>query len=270
MDWPTDTLAGIYLSLFAFGLIFSVASLLLGAAHGHAHLPGSHHLGHLGHSGHGGHVGGVDQAGHAHAGHGAHTVHAGHGGQGGQPGHAGTAASGHHDLGVPGPSPVNVSTAMIFVTWFGAAGYILRAYYGSLAAVSFLVATVAGLAGAWLVYLFLAKLLWRHQTELDPANYQIVGTLGRLSSPIRAGGTGEIVYSLDGKQCVDGARSTDGSTLPLGAEVVIARYEGGLAYVEPLATWRARDALAPGEPFIGEPTEPIEPLDHPPPGRRRG
>jgi membrane protein implicated in regulation of membrane protease activity len=262
MDWPTDTLAGIYLSLFAFGLIFSVASLLLGAAHGHAHLPGGHHLGHLGHAGHAGHG--------AHAGDAGHAGHASHGAQGGQPGQPGTGATGHHDLGVPGPSPLNISTAMIFVTWFGAAGYILRAYYGSLAGVSFLVATVAGLAGAWLVYLFLVKVLWGHQTELDPANYQIVGTLGRLSSPIRAGGTGEIVYSLDGKQCVDGARSADGSTLPLGAEVVIARYEGGLAYVEPLATWRARDALAPGEPFIGEPIEPIEPLDHPPPGRRRG
>src|SRR5919206_5319459 len=174
MNWPTDTLAGIYLSLFAFGLIFSIASLLLGAAHGHAHLPGSDHLGHLGHVGHA-HAGHVAEAGHA--------GHVGHGAQGGQPGAVGTGATGHHDLGVPGPSPLNVSTAMIFVTWFGAAGYILRAYYGSLAGGSFLVATVAGLAGAWLVYLFLARILWRHQTELDPANYQIVGTAGGVSGP---------------------------------------------------------------------------------------
>ena len=37
MNWPTDTLAGVYLFLFAFGLIFSVVSLLLGTAHGHLH-----------------------------------------------------------------------------------------------------------------------------------------------------------------------------------------------------------------------------------------
>jgi hypothetical protein len=30
MVWPADTLAGVYLFLFAFGLIFSAVSLLLG------------------------------------------------------------------------------------------------------------------------------------------------------------------------------------------------------------------------------------------------
>jgi hypothetical protein len=30
VSWPSDTLAGVYLFLFAFGLIFGVASLLLG------------------------------------------------------------------------------------------------------------------------------------------------------------------------------------------------------------------------------------------------
>ncbi len=219
VGWPSDTLAGIYLFLFAFGLIFSVASLVLGA--------GGDDLLDLG------------------------------GGEGAEAGGSGDGQSG-------GPSPFSISTAMIFLTWFGAAGYILRAYYGSAAALSFLVATVAGLVGGWLVYLFLARVLWRHQTELNPADYQVVGAVGRISSSIRSGGTGEVIYLLDGKQRVDGARSADGSGLPLGVEVIITRYEGGLAYVEPLASWAARRGEAADEPFIGQP---IEPLDHPPPGR---
>ena len=256
MIWPTDTLAGIYLTLFAFGIVFSVASLVLGVAHGHLHLPGGHHLGHLGHAGDAGHVG--------HPGHGLHLNHAGEGAPGVQAGHGGDAAAADHGASMAAPSPVNVSTAMIFVTWFGAAGYILRAYYSSAAALSFLVATVAGLVGGWLVYLFLVRVLWRHQAELNPADYQVVGALGRISSSIRSGGTGEVVYVLDGKQRVDGARSADGSGLPLGVEVIITRYEGGLAYVESLTSWAARGGEAADEPFIGQP---IEPLDHPPPGQ---
>lgn len=237
MDWPTDTLAGVYLFLFAFGLLFSVASLLLGAAHGHAHLPGGH--GHLGHTG---------QAAPGAHGHGAHAPAYGH-------------AAGHgHDTHAAAPAPVNISTAMVFLTWFGAAGYILRVYADAVVGASLLAAVLAGLAGAALVYLFLSRVLWRGQTELDPANYVIDGTLARVSAPIHPGGTGEVVYALDRKQQVAGARGLAGETIPVGAEVEIVRYEGGLAYVRP---WTG--ALSDG-PFSGLP---IEPLSLPPPERGR-
>ena len=204
--WPDDTLAGVYLALFAFGLIFSVASLALGA-------------------------GGDDLLG---------------AGGDGDAGGTGEGQSGS-------PSPLSVNTAMIFLTWFGAAGYIARVYSGALAVVSLLVAALAGIAGGAAVYLFLAKVLWRGQRQLSPARYRVAGTPARVSSPIRAGGTGEVIYTLDGKQFVDGARSVDGSALPLGAEVIITRYERGLAYVRP-ATGGAAD-----EPFLGQPVEPLAP-----------
>lgn len=237
MSWPADTLAGIYLFLFAFGLIFSVVSLLLGAGHDHFHLPADTHVGH-------GHLSGNTPG--THSAHGAPSTHAAGPGAGGELGSS----------GIPTPSPINISTVMIFLTWFGAAGYVLRVYYGAATALSLLVAVGLGLAGATIVYLFLAKLLWRGQTELNPANYAIAGTPARVSSPIRAGGTGEIVYTLDNKRRVDGARSVDGSSLLLGAEVIVARYEGGIAYVEPWVSGRA------GDPFIGQP---IDPVTHPPP-----
>jgi hypothetical protein len=222
MSWPGDTLAGIYLFLFGFGLIFSVGSLLLGAIGGHFHLPGSGHVEHSVHVGHHGHAGGHLHGGFGHgAGHG-HTAAHGHAGH----------TDGAADLRAP--SPLNVSTAMIFLTWFGATGYILHVYYGAVAAWSLLAATLAGGVGALIVYTFLARVLWRGQTQLDPANYQIGGTPARVTSSIRAGGAGEIVYTLDGKRRVDGACSADGTPIPAGSAVAILRYERGLAYVCPL------------------------------------
>jgi membrane protein implicated in regulation of membrane protease activity len=214
MDWPADTLTGIYLGLFAFGGIFSGVSLLLGAVGGHFHLPGAAHAGHAPHLGHHG---------------------PGHGGPGGARG----VGAGAHDAAPPvgpgaAPGPLNLSTLMIFLTWFGATGYLLRAYSAEAAVPSVIVATGAGLVGALIVWLVLAKLLWRGQSQLDPRNYAIMGVTARVTASIGAGGTGEIVYTLDGKRQVDAARAAEGATLPRGTEVAILHRAGGIAYVVPL------------------------------------
>jgi hypothetical protein len=231
MGWPVDTLAGVFLFLFAFGLIFSVATFLIGAIGGHIHIPGSSHAGHAGHLGHHGH--GPDVAGHATQGHGADV----HGGD----------ATGAHPAPLPAaPGQLNVGTLMIFLTWFGATGYVLRTYYDAVAAISLVAASMVGLGGATFVWALLSKVLWRGQTEpLDPFNYQIEGVIARVSSPNRTGATGEIIYTLDGKRRVDGAHSNDGTAIPAGTDVTILRYEGGLAYVTPLATAQSDVFLAP-------------------------
>src|SRR5256885_974606 len=61
---------------------------------------------------------------------------------------------------------------------------------------------------------------------------QLVGTVGKLTIPIREGGTGEIVYTVDGTRRCSGARSDD-SKRPIArdTEVVITRYDKGIAYV---------------------------------------
>jgi membrane protein implicated in regulation of membrane protease activity len=242
MTWPADPLTATFLSMFLFGLIFSVASLLLGAGHEHVHLPGGegagHGHGHAGHHGIGGHAaGGAPGVGATH-------VH----------GDGGAADVPDPRAGVP--SPINLSTIMIFITWFGGVGFLLRSYYAAPAALSLAGGAFLGLVGAVIVYLFMAKLLWRWQNELDPAAYYLEGVVARVSSPIRAGGTGEIVYTLDQKRRVDGARSVDGEQIPVGSEVEIVRYEGGLAYVRPGA------GAASDGPFRGQP---VEPLSLPPP-----
>jgi hypothetical protein len=83
------------------------------------------------------------------------------------------------------------------------------------------------------VLLFLAKVLMRREESLDPADYEMTGVLGRLSIPIRSGGTGELIYSQEGTRRVTGARSEDGDAIPTGSEVMVTRYEKGIAYVRP-------------------------------------
>jgi hypothetical protein len=92
-------------------------------------------------------------------------------------------------------------------------------------------ATVAGLAGAALVAVFMVKVLDNPDAALEPMDFQMVGAIGKVNIAIRPGGTGEIVYVQGGTRRSLGARSEDGAALEKGAEVVIARFERGIAYV---------------------------------------
>ena len=52
-----------------------------------------------------------------------------------------------------------------------------------------------------------------------------------MTMPVRENGTGEIMYMQNGVRRSAGARSCNGAALEKGAEVVIERYEDGVAYV---------------------------------------
>jgi hypothetical protein len=67
---------------------------------------------------------------------------------------------------------------------------------------------------------------------LDPEQYRLPGTIGRVSSSIRAGGVGEVVYEQGGARHVVGARATGNQALPQGTEIVILSVERGIATVE--------------------------------------
>jgi len=125
----------------------------------------------------------------------------------------------------------NFGTIAAFLAWFGGTGYLLEHYYGVWFVVALGVATLSGLGGACVVFWFLAKVLMSREEALDPADYDMVGVLGKLSMPIRAGGTGELIYTQGGTRRVAGARAESGAAIPKGAEVVVTRYEKGIAYV---------------------------------------
>jgi membrane protein implicated in regulation of membrane protease activity len=194
------TWSDFYLICFLVGFGLSALSFLAGSVH--LHLP---HL-------------------HIH-----HGIHVGHGhGAGGRLGR----------MGRNSMSFFNFGTMAAFLAWFGGTGYILMHDYKVWYLLALAIATVSGIGGASVVFWFLAKVLMRRDIPLDPADYDMVGVLGKLSISIRPGGTGELIYSQEGTRRVAGARSEDGSAIPKGAEVMVTRYEKGIAYVRP---WR--DAL---------------------------
>ena len=127
----------------------------------------------------------------------------------------------------------NFGTIAAFLAWFGGTGYLLQHYYAVWFVVTLGVATISGIGGSAVVFWFLAKVLMARETELDDADYDMVGVLGKLSIGIRLGGTGELIYTQQGTRRVAGARSEDGQPIARGSEVMVTRYEKGIAYVRP-------------------------------------
>jgi membrane protein implicated in regulation of membrane protease activity len=142
-------------------------------------------------------------------------------------GEAGHGASGHH------VAHINIGTIAAFLAWFGGAGYLLTRFSGFWFVVAFGAAVASGLAGATVVFYFLAKVLIRPDENMDPADYNMIGVLGTMSSAIRPDGIGEIIFSQNGFRRASPARSEDGAEIAKGTEVVVTRYERGIAYVRP-------------------------------------
>src|SRR5439155_9947632 len=128
----------------------------------------------------------------------------------------------------------NFSTITAFLAWFGGTGFLLVRYSSVWIWLGLGLAIASGLAGAALVFWFVAKVLMAHDRDLDPADYDPIGALGKLSAVIREGGIGEMIYSQQGSRRSIAARSENGAAIPKGTEVVITRYEKGIAYVRRL------------------------------------
>jgi hypothetical protein len=211
------TWSDFYLICFAVGFCFSFFSFVFGSSRfGKLHLPHFH--------GHG--------VGHLPMVHGpvTHGPVAGHGAAHGP---AATQANGpSHAARGASVSPLNPPSIAAFLAWFGGTGYLLARFSALWVGLALLLAVIAGLVGGAIIFFFLTKVLMSDQEFLDPADFEMVGVLGKLSVPIREGGTGELIYSQMGTRRVCGARSDDGSALAKGAEVVVTRYERGIAYVQ--------------------------------------
>jgi uncharacterized membrane protein YfcA len=176
MNWEA-----FYLVCFLVGLMLSAVSLLGGMGHfgGHVHVP---HMPHAGHLPHAPHSGGLKAA---------------------QRGGASSAS-------VPW---WNAFSLMVFLCWFGAAGYLLTRHGSFVAAVVLVLAAVCGLIGGSIVFLFLTRVLLPHERELTADETEIVGAVGHVSAPIRSGGTGEMVYEQLGAVRSVPARSDDGTAM---------------------------------------------------------
>jgi membrane protein implicated in regulation of membrane protease activity len=129
-------------------------------------------------------------------------------------------------------SRFNALSALMFLAWFGGTGYLLTRHSHLVALLSLAISTIAGLAAAWVIFRFMVKLMQTTDTPMKSEDYRIEGSVGTLSMPIRQNGTGEIIFSLGGVRRCAGARTEDGQIIEKGAEVVIERYDKGIAYVK--------------------------------------
>src|SRR5882724_8044357 len=155
------TWADFYLICFAVGFAFSVLSFVLGGHHWH--LPFHFHL----------HGGGP-------------VVHTGS--------HAPTGHAVGHGPRYSTMSVINPVTLAAFLAWFGGMGYLLTRYSGLAVVAALSASVIAGLMAAGLVFWFVAKVLTSEEEALDPADFEMIGVLGRISVPIREAGTGELIY----------------------------------------------------------------------------
>ncbi|MGA3346214.1 MAG: hypothetical protein ABSC76_15240 [Terracidiphilus sp.] len=201
MHWET-----FYFICFLVGLFLSAFSLLgcMGHFGGHFHVPHMPHGAHLPHG----------------------TVHGG--------AHAvGHPAAGHQGVGQPTHSVPwwNTFSIMIFLCWFGAAGFLLTRHGGFVAGIVLVLALICGVAGGAIVFYFLAKVMLPHEHELTADETDVVGVVGRVTSTIRADGIGEMVYEQLGARHSAPVRSEDGEAIQREEEVFVVRYENGIAYV---------------------------------------
>jgi membrane protein implicated in regulation of membrane protease activity len=142
-----------------------------------------------------------------------------------------------HHHAVPGllASLLNPSAIAVFLAWFGGVGYLLTKYSGWLFWINLTLAVALGLAGAWILALFLRWLVM-HERPMNAADYEMVGVLGRVSSTIGADGVGELIYLHEGVRRLASARSESGTPIARGEEVVVTHFDKGIAYVR---TWEA-------------------------------
>jgi hypothetical protein len=195
------TWTNFYLICFAVGLAFSLLSFFTAGVRWHLHLP------HLPHAIHGPIAHGPVASGSS------VTLKGGPRGQAGQ------------------VSPFNFVSFAAFLAWFGGTGYLLTRFWTIWFAMGLGIALLSGVTGAGIIYLFLSKVLISKEENLDPADYEMTGVLARTSVPIRQGGTGEIIYSQAGTRKTCGARAEEGTAIEKGSEVIVTRYEKGIAYV---------------------------------------
>lgn len=214
----------IFLFCFVFGALFTVVSAVLGFAGSiFTHLPGGHV--------HTGHELPLSHAGHGHLGHAAHHANGGadhaaaHGAD-----HA-EQPEGHFFSHLP---LLNVSSLLAFLTAFGATGFILTHFSNWSAIWATPIAVVLGAAADVVIALLLSRIM-AGERVMRPVDYELEGTLGRVTVSIPAGGVGEIVFSKGGTRRSEGARSLGSKPIPYDSEVVIIDYERGIALVQPYA-----------------------------------
>jgi hypothetical protein len=214
----TDALSLVFIACFLVGLLYFVFTAILGnLGHGMTH--------HVTHSG----------ATHT------TTTHAISNGTAHTTGHVTSSHSAtqtHESTQAQHQSPfafINPTSIMLFLLGFGFFGYFFHNTIHAVAAVTLVLAGVAGIVIAALLLILLSRLFGgREESSIQDVSDR-TGLLGKVSITIQENGLGEIIYiSPAGMRKTIPARSIDGHRLERDQEVVVVNYQHGIAEVD---TW---------------------------------
>ncbi len=233
----TDPLSLFFIGCFLFGLLFLLATIVLGnlGHSGHAHVS---HAGHISHAGHMGHIthtghtvhGGPAQAdSHAHGTGSSHATSQAHSTQGQERGQV------NQGSGSAWFAYINPTSIVFFLIGFGFFGYVFHNTAHFLLPITLLLSGISGLVIAGLLLLLFSRIFSNIEGETEQDVADRTGLLGTVSIPIQENGMGEILYtSPAGLRKSIPARSVGGQRLERGQEVVVVNYAQGVAEVD---TW---------------------------------
>jgi len=136
------------------------------------------------------------------------------------------------EMHLPAVSPITIGT---FLCISGGTGIILKLVMNAHPAVTAALSALAGLLGAAAVFLIIQKMVLTFQGSSESHIRELLGVEAEVTTPIQAGGMGEIAYVSKGSRYSAPARSgQEGGEIAKGTAVVVKRIVGSTFYVTPV------------------------------------
>jgi NfeD-like C-terminal, partner-binding len=120
-----------------------------------------------------------------------------------------------------------------FLAVFGLFGWVAQEAFDAPTPVAAAAGIAGGVGLGWFT-VRLSKALYHSPTDATPNTASLVGQPARVVTPVRAGGTGEVLVRLGGQPVKLSATSTD--ELPVGADSVVIAVQSSTRVVVEAAT----------------------------------
>jgi len=149
-------------------------------------------------------------------------------------GDLGDMSGGHGSHGDGVLSFLSVSSIAFVLTFFGLTGLVSHAL-GASTVLAFVLAVVLGF-GTGFTNAAAFRWIRRNSTSSDVSDRELEGSIARVLLPVESGHRGRIAVNIAGAREQMTADTADGTTMSIGAKVVIVEVVNGVALVASLDT----------------------------------